>query len=82
MKKETDMVLQGHFRNGVIVLDHPAQFPDGTAAEVKVLLPPGTKEEETPTLYERLKPIVGIATGLPADGSTRIDEDLYGQGQS
>jgi hypothetical protein len=77
------MVFQGHFKNGVVVLDQPAGVPDGTAVEVKVLGPLKLDEqdERTPSLYERLKPIFGMVKGLPADGSTRIDEDLYGNSE-
>jgi hypothetical protein len=78
------MVLHGHFKNGVVVFDQPVNIAEGTPAEVTIQTTPHEegKGEETATLYDRLKPIIGSVKGLPPDGSTRIDEDLYGTRQS
>ena len=77
------MVLHGHFKNGVVVFDQPVNIPEGTPAEVVVQVPAEQQQEgeQAPTLHERLKPIIGMVKGLPPDGSTRIDEDLYGRRQ-
>ena len=34
------MTLQGHIRNGVVVLDDPAEIPEGTAVRVEVVETP------------------------------------------
>jgi hypothetical protein len=68
------MTYRGRVKNGVVVLDDPAGLPEG--AEVEVVHT--AAEERIPTLYERLKDIVGIAEGLPADSSVNHDHYLYG----
>jgi hypothetical protein len=34
--------------------------------------------KRVPTLYEGLKPFIGVAKGLPADASINVDHYLYG----
>ena len=68
------MTYRGRVRNGVIILDPPATLPEG--AQVEVSSP--SAEEAIPTLYERLKDVIGIAEGLPADSSINHDHYLYG----
>jgi len=73
------MTYRGMVKDGVIVLDDPAELPDG--AEVNVTLvevPPEVPEDEGPTLYERLEPVIGKAKGLPPDASKNVDHYLYG----
>ena len=75
------MTYRGHVQNGVVVLDGPAELPEG--AEVEVSLAGGvdaaSDDSSVPTLYERLKPIIGIAEGLPADFAA--NHDLYAHGR-
>ncbi|MGE0769935.1 MAG: hypothetical protein AB7L90_26145 [Hyphomicrobiaceae bacterium] len=73
------MTYSGHIENGLVVFDAAPGLPDGTAVVVTVVekSAPAT-EREIPTLYERLKPIIGIAEGLPEDASQNIDHYLYG----
>jgi hypothetical protein len=77
------MTYHGHIENGHVILDGAPGLPDGTPVVVTVV--PAREEptaRETPTLYERMKPIIGIADHLPPDASTKIDEVLYGRGNS
>ena len=67
------MSLIGHVHNGVVVFDGAASFPEGTEVEVAVR---DTVIDSRPTLWDRLGGVVGQATGLPADASTRIDHYL------
>lgn len=62
------MTLRAHIKRGAVVLDEPTTLPDGTAVEVRTIAPPAPAHppEPGPTLYERLRPIIGKATGLPA----------------
>jgi len=76
------MVIQGHVENGKIVLDEEATLAEGMKVRVELLaIDPAEGEElaEPPTLYERLKPIIGVVKDLPPDASERIDEHLYGK---
>jgi hypothetical protein len=74
------MVYHGHVEHGKVVLDEHVELPDGVRVEVSVLAGPedGGEGEERPTLYERLKPIVGMAKGLPSDLAENHDYYLYG----
>jgi hypothetical protein len=76
------MVYHGHIRNGQIVLDEQARLPEGAAVRVDVVSNGEAEErageESDPTLYERLKPIIGIIDDLPEDGSMNVDHYLYG----
>ncbi len=74
------MVLSGHVKNGVIVLDDPVSLTEGIAVSVEVI---GDPAEATPTtLLERLKSVVGTAQGLPSDAASNVDHYLYGQPKS
>ena len=75
------MVVTGHIRNGRVELDDDVNVPEGTRVEVTIPMPTSTQEaigEEIPSLLQRLKPIVGIAKGLPSDASDNVDHYLYG----
>ncbi len=74
------MPYQGHVKNGVVVLHDDATLPEG--AEVTVdLCTSGDHDAEknTPTLYERLRPVIGAAKGLPPDLAENHDHYLHGQ---
>lgn len=78
--REKPAEYKGHVSNGVIVLDSPAALPDGVAVRVR---PVGRRAKRKaaklpPTLYERLKPIIGKAKGLPRDAALNVDHCLYG----
>jgi len=74
------MVYRGHVVNGLVKLDESVQLPEG--AEVRVELVVSSQESsvepEVPTLYERLRSLVGVAKGLPPDMSVNVDHYLYG----
>ena len=68
------MTYRGRVKNGVIALDAPAGLPEGAEVEVS----PVGSPTQIPTVAERLKDIIGIADGLPADSSINHDHYLYG----
>ncbi len=73
------MTFPGHVEGGKVVFDVAPSLADGTPVIVTVVAPAAeASEREIPTLYERMKPIIGIAAGLPADASQNIDHYLYG----
>ncbi len=73
------MVYRGHVKNGVVVFDDANALPEGAAVEVSLVpAAPADEADEGPSLYERLKPVIGKATGLPPDASTNVDHYLYG----
>ncbi len=67
------MILPGHVQNGVVVFDAKVTLPEGTEVEVAVR---DSALDNRPTLWDRLGNVVGKATGLPTDASTRIDHYL------
>jgi hypothetical protein len=75
------MTVEGHIENGHVVLEVPINLPDGT--KVTVSVQPGCNEtgsgEQYPSLYERMKPVIGKAKGLPADLAINHDHYLHGQ---
>ena len=76
------MVIQGHVENGKIVLDEEVPLAEGMKVRIELLTTAAAEADESteaPTLYERLKPIIGIVKDLPPDASERIDEYLYGK---
>jgi hypothetical protein len=68
------MTYRGHIKNGMVVLDSLASLPEGAEVEVRCI----EEDENIPTLYERLKDMIGIADGLPSDSSINHDHYLYG----
>lgn len=80
------MTFEGHIENGQIVLDQDAPLLEGMKVRVEILqkevLPQnGTDKavDELPTLYERMKSVVGMAEGLPEDYAINHDHYLHGQ---
>jgi len=67
-------------KDGVVVLDEDVNLPDGTEVNVAPVEVPTEDRavHEGPSLYERLKPVIGSAKGLPPDASKNVDEYLYG----
>ena len=68
------MTYRGHVKNGVIVLEPPAALPEGAAVDVS----PAQADEQIPTLNERLKDVIGIVEGLPADMAENHDHYIHG----
>lgn len=73
------MTYQGHVQDGVVLLDGDVRLPEGVKVRVDVLEAHAELEDEGPSLYEQLKPIIGIAKGLPADMAQNHDHYLHGQ---
>jgi len=67
------MTYKGHVENGIVVLDEPASFPEGT----KVRVEPDESAREL-TLAERLKDVIGIVKGLPPDFAAQHDHYIHG----
>ena len=74
------MTHRGKMTNGVVVLEDPKAIPDGTTVTVRPLKGgQRSRKARTPlSLYERLKPFIGIAEDLPPDFSLNHDHYLYG----
>ncbi len=70
------MAYRGHMQNGRVVLDEAVEIPDGAAVSIRLL--DETEELAEPTLYERLKPVIGMAEGLPSDLAENHDHYLHG----
>ena len=75
------MVYRGHVENGVIQLEDAPALPDGVEVEVRLLaeIASPTGKEQIPSLYERLKDVVGKAEGLPPDLAANHDHYLHGR---
>jgi hypothetical protein len=66
------MMIRGHVENGVVVLDEPADLPEGANVEVSL------GSDQPPTLWEMLMQYAGKAEGLPEDLAKNHDHYLYG----
>ena len=75
------MTLRGKIKNGAVVLDAPAPLPDGTAVEVRAVVP-GTADpaadQSTPSLFDRYKRFIGVAEDLPTDLAAEHDHYIHG----
>jgi len=74
------MTYRGHVKKGVVILDTPGGLPEGAEVEVRLveLMADEPAVQEGPSLYERLKAVVGRAKGLPPDAAHNHDHYLYG----
>jgi len=74
------MVYRGHVENGVIQLEGSVVLPEGAEVRVEVAEPIRHEQPDTPalSLYERLKPVIGVVKDLPPDASVNVDHYLYG----
>jgi hypothetical protein len=68
------MTYRGHVRKGVIVVEPPAQLPEGAEVEIRTSEPSSANT----TWAEVLRDVIGQAEGLPADSSVNHDHYLYG----
>ncbi len=75
------MTYKGTVKNGVVVLEGPRRPPDGTPVSVRELRPrargPARGRNGPKTLYDGLKPFIGMASDMPADASLNVDHYLY-----
>jgi len=67
------MTIAGTIQNGVVVLDQPAQVPDGTRVQVVVIPEP----DGEPTLRGLLK-LAGTVNDLPPDFADQHDHYIHG----
>jgi hypothetical protein len=76
------MTYKGTVKNGVVVLEGPRTPPEGTPVSVRVLKPSARAapqpRKRAKTLYEVLKPYIGMGKGLPPDASRNVEHYLYG----
>ena len=68
------MTYRGHVKKGVIVLDPPAQLPEGAEVEVRT----AGQISADATWADVFREVIGQADGLPADSSVNHDSYLYG----
>lgn len=75
------MPHRGCIKNGLVEPVEPFPWPEGTEVTVDVATPSDneTPDDAPPTLYEQLKPLIGKATGLPADLAENHDHYLHGR---
>jgi hypothetical protein len=67
------MTIRGHIENGVVVLDEPANVPDGTVVRVEIV-----ESKPRKTLAERFANIIGAANDLPSDMAAQHDHYIHG----
>jgi len=72
------MSFTGHIQNGLVVFDAPVSLPDGTRVTVTPQEPKEAAVEKVPTIFERYKDIIGIASDLPADFAENHDHYIHG----
>ena len=64
------------FQNGVIRFEGPAPILEaGTRVRIVLI---ESEDDSTPTLAERLKPVIGAAKGLPVDLAEQHDHYIHG----
>jgi hypothetical protein len=75
------MSYRGHVENGIVKIDEDIVLPEGAGVQINLVEGVNSQpdEDEGISLYDRLKPIIGQAQGLPADASLNVDHYLYGQ---
>jgi hypothetical protein len=76
------MTLEGHVKNGVIVLDEPRELPEGAKVKLEIVQIEATPATgENLSLLSRLGPLVGAIDDLPEDASINLKHYLYGHPQ-
>jgi hypothetical protein len=81
------MTINGHVENGKIVLDEAVALTEGMKVRVEIVAPAGdsaanqresVEEDDGPTLYERMKPLIGIIKDGPPDFARNHDHYIHG----
>ena len=73
------MTYRGRIRNGMVVFDPPVTLPEGAEVNIQTTSPQTPPlDDQIPTLYERLKSVIGIAEGLPTDMAENHDHYIHG----
>jgi len=77
--------IEAIYDHGVFRPVGPVAFPEGTRVQLRVDEEHGAQASEvkpaeggTPSLFERLKDVVGSIDDLPEDSSINLDHSLYG----
>ena len=69
------MSYQGHVENGVILLDEPAELPDGSLVRIEPVAP-------RKTLAEQFADVIGSVPDLPPDMAEHHDHYVHGTPKS
>jgi hypothetical protein len=70
----------GKMQDGVVVPVEPFPWPDGTEVTVAPVRMESESSSSGPSsTYERLKPLIGKAEGLPSDLAENHDHYLHGR---
>ena len=72
------MTLKGHFENGQIVLDEPANVPNGTPVTVQLDTESTQKPASGKSVWDALLEIAGTVEGLPPDMAENHDHYIHG----
>jgi hypothetical protein len=72
------MTVHGTVNSGIIVLDQPAPWTEGTRVEVDVKVVDAQGQEHKPTLSQRLLKHAGTVPGLPSDMAAQHDHYIHG----
>ena len=73
------MVYMGHVENGSIVLDEPADLPNGALVKIELATEVLTADEDSgPSFTQRFAEVLGKAQSLPKDAAENQDHYLYG----
>ncbi|MBI1321096.1 MAG: hypothetical protein GC168_19400 [Candidatus Hydrogenedens sp.] len=74
------MTYKGYIRQGVIVLQEPAELREGAEVLIEILGDvPVAANDSAPTLAERLAGVIGQAQGMPENWSAEHDAYLRQQ---
>lgn len=65
------MSYQGHVENGVILLDEPAELPEGTLVRIEPVV-------RRLTLAEQFADVIGSVPDLPTDMAQHHDHYVHG----
>lgn len=69
------MTYRGTVKNGVVQLEPGTQLRDGETVEVR---PITERADQGPTLFDRLKDVIGTCSNLPADMAENHDHYIHG----
>lgn len=75
------MIFRGHVEDGAVILDEPADLPNGARVRVELLAndDAAAQTQTGKSLSEDLLELAGRASGLPVNAAERHDEYLAGR---
>lgn len=71
------MVLRGHIENGAVVVDQPAELPEGAVVRIELLTDDKGPPPARSTIGEELLELAGRVVDLPEDAPLQHDDYLY-----